>query len=387
MADIEKGKTMATKRVLVIGGGIGGLAAAIGMRQRGIAVDLVEIKRSWTVYGVGIFQSNNALRALDRIGLAAKCVEHGGAFHGFRIFDAQGNFLINAGASNIAAPAFPPLNGIARPQFHQILIDAAAEEGVSVRLGLSVTESFDDDDGCHVTFTDGTTGLYDVVVAADGIYSQTRDRLFGAACRPRPTGQTVWRYNLPRPSDVDWGQIHYGDRTKVGLMPISESLIYLFLVTEEAEDAQLPPDELAPIMRDRLAKHVGLIAELREQIVDSTAVVYRMMETIMLPSPWYRGRTILIGDAAHATTPHLGQGAAMAIEDGVLLAELLATHEDYSAAFDELMQRRFDRARCVVETSNKLAAWELDEWHGHPDPEANPGEVNFRTSMALLEDY
>ncbi len=377
----------AANRVLVIGGGIGGLAAAIAMRQGGIDVDLVEIKRHWTVYGVGIFQSNNALRALDRIGLAAKCVERGGPFRGFQIFDEQGKFLINAGASNAAAPAYPPLNGIARPKLHEILIDSAATEGVSVRLGTSVTASFDDDAGCHVTFSDGTTGLYDVVVASDGIYSKTRDQLFGGELQPRPTGQTVWRYNLPRPADLDWGQIHYGNRTKVGLMPISKSMIYMWLVTEEAKDAQLPAEELAPIMRDRLSQHIGLVAELRERIVDSEAVVYRMMESILLPSPWYRGRTILIGDAAHATTPHLGQGAAMAIEDGVLFGELLASHDDYRAAFDEFMRRRYERARCVVETSNQLASWELEEWHGSPNPAANAGELNYRTSLALLEDY
>lgn len=377
----------AAKRVLVIGGGIGGLTAAIALRQRGVDVDLVEIKQRWTVYGVGIFQSNNALRALDRIGLAAKCVQSGGPFSGFQIYNKDGRYLMSVGASNAAAPAYPALNGIARPELHRILIDSATEEGVSVRLGTSVTDSFDDDEGCHVTFSDGTVGLYDVVVAADGIYSRTRDRLFATERLLRQTGQTVWRYNLPRPPDFDWGQIHYGDRTKVGLMPISKSMIYMFLVTEEDEEVQLAAADLAPIMRDRLSKHVGLVAELREGIVDSTDVVCRNMETILLPSPWSHGRTILIGDAAHATTPHLGQGAAMAIEDGVLLGELLSTRDHYSIAFAEFMRRRFERARCVVDTSNQLASWELDEWHGHVNPANNPGELNYRTSLALLDDY
>lgn len=170
-------------------------------------------------------------------------------------------------------------------------------------------------------------------------------------------------------------------------MPISKSMIYMFLITEEDEEVQLTAEDLAPIMRDRLSKHVGLVAELREGIVDSSAVVFRNMETILLPSPWNYGRTILIGDAAHATTPHLGQGAAMAIEDDVLLGELLSTRDHYPIAFAEFMRRRFERARCVVETSNQLASWELDEWHGQVNPANDPGELNYRTSLALLEDY
>lgn len=142
----------AAKRVLVVGGGVGGLTAAIGLRQRGVDVDLVEIKQPWTVHGVGIFQSNNALRALDRIGLAAKCAQSGGPFSGFQIYDKDGRYLMSVEASNAAAPAYPTLNGIARPELHRIFIDFATEESVSVRLGTSATDSFDDDEGCHVTF-------------------------------------------------------------------------------------------------------------------------------------------------------------------------------------------------------------------------------------------
>ena len=374
------------KTVLVIGGGIGGLSAAIGCRQRGIDVDLVEIKDKWTVYGVGIFQSNNALRALDRIGLAAKCVERGGPFPGWKIFDGDGKFLIDSAASNAAAPRYPAVNGIARPLLHQILTEAAVQEGTSVRLATTVQASHDDDKCCHVTFSDGTRGEYDFVIAADGIYSQTRERL-GFELRPQATGQTVWRYNLPRPANFQLGQIHYGKCTKVGLMPISQTMIYMFVLTEEARDAQMPPERLAPLMRERIADRNGLIGELRDLIVDSEAVVYRPTETILLSSPWNCGRTMLIGDAAHATTPHLGQGAAMAIEDGVLLAELIDKHAHYQDAFDEFMRRRFERVKCVIDTSNKLAGWEMSEWHGHPDPDANPGLLNHRTTLTLLEDY
>ncbi len=375
------------KRILVIGGGIGGLSAATASRQAGLDVDLVEIKKEWTVYGVGIFQSSNCLRALDRIGLAEQCVEHGGSFPGMRIIDGEGRFLTNSAASNAAAPQFPAVNGISRPHLHRILTGGAERAGVKVRLGTTVEDSHDEEDGCHVVFSDGTQGVYDVVIAADGIYSKTRRRLFGEDTRARPLGQTVWRYNLPRPEGLEWGHVYYGDRSKVGLIPISPTLIYMWLLTEEKSDTVFPPDELAAAMRARLAGWTGVVGELRELILDSSQVVPRANETVFLQSPWNSGRTMLIGDAAHATTPHLGQGAAMAIEDGVLLAELLAKHENYEDAFDEFMRRRFERVKRVVETSNQLAAWELAEWHGHSDPNANPGQLNFRTTQSLLEEY
>jgi 2-polyprenyl-6-methoxyphenol hydroxylase-like FAD-dependent oxidoreductase len=377
----------AVERALVVGGGIGGLTAGIALRQQGIAVDLVEIKREWTVYGVGIIQPNNALRALDKIGLAAQCVERGGPFPGWKIFDALGNFLMDAPSSNAAAPAYPPINGITRPLLHQVLSESAVRHGVDIRLGVTV-EAIDETDGhVDVTLTDGRRERYGIVIGADGAHSQMRSRLFGAELRPAFTGQIVWRYNLPRPAEVVWGHVYYGKRSKVGLTPLSPTLMYMFLVTEEPGNPRFPHEQLADLMRSRLAEHTGLVAELAKLIVDPDGVVYKPMEALRVPPPWHRGRTILIGDAAHTTTPQLAQGAAMAVEDAVLLAELLGRGTDLAAIFDEFMRRRFDRAAYVVDTSSTLAHWELLEWRGAPAPEADPGPLLYRASMKLLEDY
>jgi 2-polyprenyl-6-methoxyphenol hydroxylase-like FAD-dependent oxidoreductase len=140
-------------------------------------------------------------------------------------------------------------------------------------------------------------------------------------------------------------------------------------------------------MRDRLAEHAGLVAQLRELIVDPNGVVYKPMESLRVPAPWYRGRTILIGDAAHTTTPQLAQGAAMAVEDAVLLGELLGRGTHLPAVFEEFMHRRFDRACYVVDSSSQLATWELQEWRGSPAPDADPGGLIHRASVKLLEDF
>ena len=118
----------AIRNALVIGGGIGGLTAGVALRQAGIAVDLVEVQPEFSVYGVGIIQPNNTLRALDRIGLARRCVELGAAFPGWRIHDANGNFLMDAPNETRAAPGFPPNNGITRPDLQVVLSEAAYAE-------------------------------------------------------------------------------------------------------------------------------------------------------------------------------------------------------------------------------------------------------------------
>ena len=372
---------------LVIGGGIGGLTAGVALRQAGIDVDLVEINPNFSVYGVGIIQPNNTLRALDRIGLAQACVNSGAAFPGWRLHDAHGNFLMDAPNESRAAPGFPPNNGITRPDFQKILSDAAYAHGVSISLGTKVEKLVDLGESVAVTLSNGIEKHYDFVIASDGLYSETRKLLFGDTLKPQFTGQSVWRYNFPRPASVQWGEIHSGPSSKVGLTPMRPDLMYMFLVSPEPGNPRMPKEQLADQMRARLRGFTGRIAELGEQIVDPEGVVYKPMENLLLPSPWNRGRVLVIGDAAHATTPHLAQGAAMAIEDAVLLAHLFKRDEPIPDLLDEFMSRRFDRVRFVIERSGQLAAWEMEHWQGIKNPDARPGEVLYEASLALLEDY
>ena len=126
----------AVSRVLVSGGGVGGLTAAAALRLQGIAVDVVESNPDHSVYGVGIIQPNNTLRALDRIGLAQACVAEGGPFPGWRIYDPSGRLLMEQSLTGDAAPHLPPVNGITRPKLQHILLDAAQSSGADIRTGV-----------------------------------------------------------------------------------------------------------------------------------------------------------------------------------------------------------------------------------------------------------
>jgi 2-polyprenyl-6-methoxyphenol hydroxylase-like FAD-dependent oxidoreductase len=373
---------------LVVGGGIGGLTAAVAFRRHGIAVDLVEIRPDHNVYGVGIIQPNNTLRALQHIGLADACVARGGSFPGWKIFDQHGKLLVTAPTDNGASPGHPAINGITRPILQEILVEAAIQAGARLKFGLTVKRFLDAGDQVNVVFTDGQCGAYDLLVGCDGIYSSIREQLFPRAPKPQFSGQCVWRYNFERPVDVDWGAIFYGARTKVGLVPMSPTLMYMFLVSAEAGNPRMPADQLAELMRARLEGFSGLVARLREQIDDPAAVVYKPMEHLMLASPWMKGRAIVIGDAAHATTPHLAQGAAMAIEDAVLLAELMARDAaTVPALLEEFMRRRFERAQYVVDCSRQIADWEMEQWNGIENPGARPGQLLGEATHRLQEPY
>lgn len=209
-----------------------------------------------------------------------------------------------------------------------------------------------------VRFSDGTSGAFDLVVGADGYRSRTRQQVFPDAPGPQFTGQSGWRYNFPRPPEVTCLRAFEGP-LGFGLTPLSESLMYMFVTTPEPGNPRYDPRELASSMRSKLTVVPKDIAALRDQIVEDSEVVYRPLEWLFLEGPWHKGRVVLIGDAAHATTPHLGQGAGMAIEDSIVLADELARGTAIEAVLPAFQARRHDRCRYIVESSLAICRGQL----------------------------
>ncbi len=353
----------AVTRILVVGGGIGGLSATIALRQAGFDVDVVEKNPAWDVYGVGIIQPGNALRALHQIGLAREAVEQGSPINGGRLYLADGETMVVQNPTPPpAVEGLPSGNGITRPRLHKILQQHTIDSGADVRTGVTLTELSDRGDGVEVDFTDGETRDYDLIVGADGLYSQVRAMVFDDAPEPKYTGQLCWRYNLPRIDGLDGIWMFRGTNGSAGFVPIGEDLMYM-LTTDSpppGSPIHLPREGLAARYRERLAQYGGIVAEHREMVVDDDAVVVRPLENVLVPAPWHRGRVVLIGDAAHAMTPHCGQGAAQAVEDAIVLAEELATDRPLENALQAFTDRRFERCKVIVEGSEAIGAWEQD---------------------------
>jgi 2-polyprenyl-6-methoxyphenol hydroxylase-like FAD-dependent oxidoreductase len=375
----------AVRDVLIVGGGIGGLAAAIALARQGITAEIVEINPDWSVYGVGIIQPSNMLRALAQIGVAERCLAAGFGFEGWQICDANGNKLAEVPNENVAGAGYPPVNGITRPALHTILTETVLSQNTRVHLGVTVSDWTDSGDRVKVRFSDGRSSHYDLVIGADGVHSKMRERLFGKHLQTRLTGESVWRHNFARPRDMLWGSLHYGARSKAGLVPLSDTLMYLLLVTSEGGNPRMPADQLHLLLRDRLKEFGGIVGELRESITDPKAVVYRPMEVLLVPAPWHRGRVVLIGDAAHSGTPHLAQGAAMAIEDAVLLADMLAQQGELSRTLDAFVARRMPRSRLVMDVGLKMGEWEIAEWQGRRDPDTDHGSLMRHAMTQLMQ--
>lgn len=377
----------AVTKVLIVGGGIGGQSAAIAFAKRGVNVEIVEIQPAFNVYGVGIIQQANALKALDKIGIADEAMKRGLPYGQVKMYAGPGNHFIGL-AGPPPTEKYPSHNGISRRTLHEIMYEETQKLGVPYKMGTSVKAFENNEDNVSVTFSDGTKDTYDIVVASDGIRSKTREMVFGSHLQPKYMGLSVWRYAFPRHEDLDTGYMYYGKRSKIGFIPMSEDTMYMFLVSMEGQE-RIGESQFIPMLQDYLSEYpVKIAQDASEQITDPNLVNYRTLEAVRIPDKWYKNRIVIIGDGAHATVPQLGSGAALAIEDAVVLAEELDKVDDVQEGFQNFMERRYKRAIAVVDASEKLAEWEVLEFSGKPLPEdANVGKLIGQTIGLLMQPF
>lgn len=361
---------MKIRKALIVGGGIGGLSAAVALRNAGITVDVAEINRTWKIYHTGIVVQANFIRAMATLGIADAAVAIGFPYEGMQFQDLHGNVIKRLRGERLAGPNYPARLGMTRPALHDVLNNAARERGANIRQGLTFSKLEQAADHVDVTFTDGSHGAYDLVIGADGVYSKVRAELFGAQFKPKFTGQGTWRCNVKRPKDIEYSFNAMGPELrdgKCGFIPLDQETGYVWLVQAEPGNPFFPEEKLADIFRERLAGCTGLMAQLRDQIQDPSKVVYRPLEALLMPKPWYKGRILLMGDAAHATTPHMGQGAAQAVEDGVVIGEVFQQDKPIEELMLSYQERRYERCKFIVEASLQIGEWEM-----HPTPDADP---------------
>jgi 2-polyprenyl-6-methoxyphenol hydroxylase-like FAD-dependent oxidoreductase len=348
-------------KILVIGGGFSGMSAAIALRRGGHAVELVEIDPGWRSYGAGISLGGATLRAFRTLGILEEFLKHGHAADGVDVHLPTGQKIATLPTSRVAGPDVPGGGAVMRPVLAKILAEATRASGAQVHLGCSFESIQQDAEGVDVVFTDGRRGRYDLVIGADGLYSQVRDTVFSDAPKPRYVGQAVWRAVLPRPPEIQTATMWIGPKIKAGVNPVSKDEMYLFVTEDRAVNERIDPAQFATLLRELLAGFPApVVQQMREQLEGENArIVYRPLEGLLMPLPWHSGRVQLIGDAVHATTPHLASGACIGIEDAIVLAEELQRHADLAAACQAFEARRWERCRMVVENSGRLAEIEI----------------------------
>jgi 2-polyprenyl-6-methoxyphenol hydroxylase-like FAD-dependent oxidoreductase len=346
------------RRILVVGGGVGGLTAAATFARRGVEVVLIERRPAFDIPGVGLGQPANALRVYDSLGALDEILATGFSYDRMWIFDphrtliVEHKFLLGDGR----VPAFCALS---RLQLHEILLGAAERAGAQIRLGVTVSEIHDEKDRVEVRFSDGRHDSFDLLAGFDGIRSTTRLHLVGTAFAPRPSGYGAWRVQAPQPDRVRGMEFLQGVGSKTGAMPLGDNIMYLFHIRPEVPDASFAQHDMARLFKERLAQYGDYVAEIAGSLTPESDIVYSPIEPLMLPWPWFRGRVVIGGDAAHTFAPHLTQGAAMAAEDAFVLArEVLADDVPVEARLMRYSMRRYPRCAFVYTFSGQ---WLHDE--------------------------
>jgi 2-polyprenyl-6-methoxyphenol hydroxylase-like FAD-dependent oxidoreductase len=186
-----------------------------------------------------------------------------------------------------------------------------------------------------------------------------RHQCFEESVVPQQLDQSLWSCLVPRPVELDGLMVQSGVNGHCGACPVSPTQAYVF-VTAAADPGSDPSRRLLPArMRELLAGYEGAVGALRELVTDEVAVSFRRLETLLVARDWFRGHVLLIGDAAHACAPHLGQGAGMAIEDAVVLAEEMGQAQPVGQALVRFMDRRRERVEFVWRASQQLALAEI----------------------------
>jgi 2-polyprenyl-6-methoxyphenol hydroxylase-like FAD-dependent oxidoreductase len=334
------------ERILIVGGGIGGLSAAAALHACGFTPELIERGDAWRTVGGGIVMQPNGLRVLRTLGIGTAVERAGTVIRRWAFCDEQGEVLSETDLTALWNDSGPFI-GIARRELQRALLAGAA--AIPSRLGTFITSMTQDDGAVWVELSDGSAATYDLVIGADGVGSSVRGLAFNA---PPPVygDQTVWRSLAPvRPRGLANLKFLLGEGCFFGLCPVGADQTYGF--ANIAGPPILDPIEgrLARL-RERFA-HFGDIVQEYLGALHSRAEIHCSPIEWLGEEYWCSGRVVLIGDAAHASSPMMGEGASLAVEDAGVLAESLRAADTVEQALEAYVVRRRPRVRWVREQS------------------------------------
>ncbi len=346
-------KSDSDKRAIIIGGGIGGLCAAIALEQKGIEVAAFERAPELQEVGAGLSLSVNAIKALDKIGMkdALRQLSIPQTSGGIR--NQQGQILSLAQRrNNDNNEAETLILMVHRAELLDALLQKLGAE--TVTLNAECTGFAQDESGVIARFADGSEAHGSFLVGADGIHSVIRAAIFGKE-KPRYSGYTAWRavVEFDHPFLQQGTSETWGRGARFGIVPMSQKRVYWFATNNAPEGVIDSPTQ----RKQELLKLFGGWHTPIAALIDATPESAILRNDIVDREPlrnWTKGRVTLLGDAAHPMTPNLGQGACQAIEDAVVLADCISINPNVEAALKAYEARRLERTSRVVEQSHRI---------------------------------
>lgn len=343
---------MPQRAATIVGGGIGGLAAAIALHRRGWRVEVLERAAEFTEIGAGISLWPNALHALEVLGLADAVRAVGAVEATGGVRDGRGRWLSRTDNAELARRFGHPLVVLHRTDLLRVLIKALPAD--SLRSGCEVSALHDDGDRPVVEHRGGESRP-DLVIGADGLRSVVRRALLPDAAGPRYAGYTAWRMvTEPLAEPPSEGAATWGRGARFGYTALPGGRMYCFATASLPAGAEFGSSEHAELLR-RFGSWPDPIPDLLSAVPADAVLRHDLYDLPPLPT-FVRGRVALLGDAAHAMTPNLGQGACQALEDAVTLAHCLDGTPDVAAALRSYDVLRRPRTQAIARRSARLGA-------------------------------
>jgi FAD-dependent urate hydroxylase len=352
--------TDASNRVLIIGAGPAGLTAAIALTRIGIEARVFERAAELGKAGAGLGVQSNALRALRKLGVGDRIEAAGTELRSQEFRDIRGKLLFTFPQGEVADEYGTPTISLLRADVQWALIDAVAP-GV-LQLNAECVAIEQDADGVTATFANGHTERGALLIGADGGRSVARKHLYGAAdAEPRYSGFTSWRAVVEMAPDTlppDTSRTFLGAGRQFVMFPVGANRIYWGLLQREPQGSTNPESGL----RELLTEYLRDFPEVTRRLVSATEEERIIRADICDRDPertWVKGRVVLIGDAAHMTTPFIGQGAGISMEDAVVLAKELALtgglrdQRMLAGALESFQRERMPRCAKIVLTSRR----------------------------------
>jgi 2-polyprenyl-6-methoxyphenol hydroxylase-like FAD-dependent oxidoreductase len=364
----------APQRILIVGAGIAGLALGRALRLKGFRPDIIERVDSWSTVGAGLYIPGNGARALESLGLADKVLARSVRIARQRILDQKGRQLAEVELAPFWNPVGPCL-GIPRSELHGILL---AGVGLPIRLGTTVKAVSQEAGSVDVVFADGSSGTYDLLVGADGIRSSIRQLAFGGP-EPRPLGQASWRFVIDDPGPHDAWTVMLGPRRAFLRVPAGPNRLYCYvdLLTPATEDPSHGDlDRLRALFEDFAEPVPSILGNLD----GFDSIHFAPIEEVVVDTCVHK-RVVLVGDAAHATSPNMAEDASMALEDALVLTHVLTTHGSVDEALLSFSARRRARLRWVRQRTHRR-----DRVRTLPVPIRN-ASIRFLGAALYRQDY